>query len=45
MNTTQRPDQSPDAARLALKLVEWHYGRLCKVSVEYLLYSALQSAT
>lgn len=31
MQTTVDPSAGPDAARLALKLVEWNYGVLCKV--------------
>lgn len=35
MQTTIEPSAGPDAARLALKLVEWNYGPLCKVNLSY----------
>ena len=42
MQTTINPNATPDAARLALKLVEWNYGTLCKVTAAAIsLFEAL----
>ena len=37
MQTTVNASTGPDAARLALKLIEWNYGTLCKVILVNLL--------
>lgn len=43
MQTLIRPDNGPEAAKLALKLVEWNFGTLCKQIFKSLIHHGRQS--
>ena len=43
MQTLIRPDNGPEAAKLALKLVEWNFGSLCKQIFKSLIHHGRQS--
>lgn len=43
MQTLIRPDNGPEAAKLALKLVEWNFGSLCKQIFRSLIHHGRQS--
>lgn len=45
MQTLVRPDNGPEAAKLALKLVEWNFGSLCKNIFKSLIHHGRQSLT
>ena len=42
MQTTVTPSSGPEASKLAIKLIEWNYGPVCKVRYhEFLLLGSI----